>query len=86
MMSIKRNGRTRNTSGRMINLLENIETFIGEDFLLELVNLYNQGYSPWEIGKEFDRDPDDIFLILFLAVKQGIKIQPRKDLGRRVEC
>ena len=53
--------------------------FAGE-MLAEIKELYNKGYTVEQIGRYFDRDPDEIFLGLFHLARKGEKI---RKFGRR---
>lgn len=77
-MSIRqiRQQKKRYGNGGIVRALDDMELFFGEVLLDEIRELYQEGYSAEVIGKEVNRDPDEIFIALFHMARQGIDINP----------
>lgn len=83
-MSIRRK-KTRkevlSQSWRVITLLDDMELKISEALFQEVIELYEDGHSVEAIGEAIKRDPDEIFIVLFHAVRNGYKL---KAFAKRV--
>lgn len=66
----------------LVRLHDDIEPFISQALLDEMTRLFNQGYKLTKIAEEFNRDPDEIFYILFHQARRG-KIN--RNIGFRTE-
>lgn len=75
-MSIrKKRGQLSSQSWKLINLLHDMELKISESLFYEVIDLYKEGHSVEVIGESVNRCPDEIFIILFHAVRQGVELQ-----------
>lgn len=69
-------------SWKLINVLHDMELKVSESLFHEIVDLYKEGHSVEVIGRSVNRCPDEIFIILFHAVRQGIEL---KEFAVRVK-
>lgn len=63
-------------TGKLVRILPEAELFFVDYLLVEIGNLYRDGYTPEVIGESLNRDPDEIFLALFHLSKQDESIEP----------
>jgi len=85
----KVNQKIRYKDSGLVRLLDDIDLMIGDEFLNAIGELYQEGYSPEEIGQGLGIDPDKIFISLFHLVREGRDLRPiaeRKVTKKKGEC
>lgn len=71
---------------RVYVALEDLDFTFDEADLPMIIHMWEEGLSIWDIARAFDRDPDEItVLIMDLVRKDRIKPRPRGAYGRRRE-
>lgn len=63
------------TSGKVTEILRDINKFYGDELLLKIVKLYNGGADVRYLADRFGFDPDEIFLLLFHCAREGMEIR-----------
>lgn len=71
---------SQNAKGGIVRLFYDLELYFTPELLNEIGRLYEDGYTPEDIGKSLNRDPDEIFLGLFHLARHD-KID--KEFARR---
>lgn len=56
---------------------ETLDFIWDEKDIKQIDQLWRDGYSIWDIAEQFDRDPDELLILLIDRAKRG-RIKPRK--------
>jgi len=66
--------------------LEELDFSWDEADIPQVRHMWKKGLSVWDIARAFDRDPDEVALLIMDLVRKGqIKPRPRGAYGRRRE-
>lgn len=68
--------------GSLIRLNDDLEEFISVDLMAEITDLYNSGADPETIGERYNKDPDEIFLIL---LHQGRRNRIKRAYAKKLK-